>query len=66
MATIMPKSELLRKAVTYIDNRLRDEPNLSLGNLLDDAGMRFNLSPRDSMALHQIFENAAKRKQTDA
>ena len=65
MTTIMPQSEMQRRALTYIDNKLKDNPGLSLGNLLDEAGARFNLSPKDSMALQQLFADAAKRRQAD-
>lgn len=55
MPTIMPQSELLRKAVIFVDECRREKPNAKLGNLLDEAGMRFNLSPKDSEALLNLF-----------
>ena len=60
MPTIMPQSELLRKAVVFVDESRRDEPGANLGKLLDEAGMRFNLSPLDSEALWRLFSAAGK------
>ena len=57
MTTIMPQSELLRRAVQYIDDVRRDTPEKKLSQILDDAGMRFNLSPVDSEALRRLFES---------
>ena len=55
MPTVMPQSELLRKALIFVDERRREKPAAKLSNLLDEAGMRFNLSPRDSEALLHLF-----------
>lgn len=62
MTTIMPHSELVRKALFYIDERLADSPEAKVAPLLDEAGARFNLSPRDSEALLQLFKDARARK----
>jgi hypothetical protein len=55
MATIMPQSELLRRAVAYVGEERADNPDKKLSDLLDDASMRFNLSPLDSEALYRLF-----------
>ncbi|MDL2317349.1 hypothetical protein LJC59_09850 [Desulfovibrio sp. OttesenSCG-928-A18] len=55
MATIMPQSELLKRAVAFISESRKDAPGTPLGRLLDEAAMRFNLSPVDGAALERLF-----------
>lgn len=55
MATIIPQNELLRRALEYIDERAREHPDASLASLLDEAGMRFNLSPLDTASLERFI-----------
>lgn len=54
MSTIMPQSELLRKAVAYVDETIK----ASCGDahaILDEAAMRFNLGPKDAEFLRKFF-----------
>ena len=46
MATIMPASELVRRAAAW----------------LDEAGMRFNLNPLDAAALGRLFDPETQEK----
>ena len=55
MATVMPHEELVRRALQYISERRQASPELSFDALLDDASLRFNLSPRDQEALERLF-----------
>lgn len=55
MATIMPQSELLRRAVSYVNDTQKEEPSKKITDIVDDAAMRFNLSPLDSDALLRLF-----------
>lgn len=55
MATVMPQSELLRRAVKYVSDERGDNPEKKLAAIIDDASMRFNLSPLDSEALSRLF-----------
>ncbi|MBQ9537399.1 MAG: hypothetical protein IJU79_06415 [Desulfovibrionaceae bacterium] len=55
MATIVSQSELVRKAAEYINEKLAQDPKANLSKLLDDAGMRFNLTPLDAASLERIF-----------
>ena len=57
MATIVSQSELVRKAAEYINEKKAQDPSLSISKLLDDAGMRFNLTPLDAAALERIFSD---------
>lgn len=60
MTTIMPHSELLRKAVAHIDETLAQNPDQSLACLLTDAGLRFNLSPLEEEFLARFFKERAE------
>lgn len=57
MPTIMPQSELLRRAVTYANETRIDNPQRAMADILDEAAMRFNLSPLDSEALNRLFSS---------
>ena len=62
MATIISQSELLRRAVTYVNDARGDNPKRALASILDEAAMRFNLSPLDGEALHRLFEQESTPK----
>lgn len=55
MAVVIHQSELLRRAVAWLDARLRERPDASFSALLDEAGMRFNLSPGEAADLERLF-----------
>ncbi|ABB38744.1 hypothetical protein Dde_1947 [Oleidesulfovibrio alaskensis G20] len=54
MTTIMPNSELVRKAVEYIFQS--DKQNSSVEEQVEQAGMRFNLSPRECEMLEHFLK----------
>ena len=56
MNTIMPQGELVRKAAAYLSEERSHHPEKSLTTLLDETGMRFNLTPLDAMALERLFQ----------
>lgn len=56
MPTIMPKSELLRRAVTHVSEMRSEHPDKPLHEHIDDAAMRFNLSPIEAETLTRLFE----------
>jgi hypothetical protein len=58
MATVMPRDELTRRALRFVDETLRENPDRSLDALIDEAGARFNLSPLDSEALYRLFRES--------
>jgi hypothetical protein len=58
MSPIMPQSELLRRAVQYVNDARTDFPEKSLAAVIDEAAMRFNLSPLDGDALYRLFSSA--------
>lgn len=55
MATIVPQSDLVRKAAEFLAEERARNPQKSLSSLLDEAGMRFNLTPLDTEALERLF-----------
>ena len=57
MATILPHSELLRRAVSYVNDTRTDSPERKLASIIDEAAMRFNLSPLDGEALQRLFSS---------
>ena len=58
MSTVMPQSELLRKAITFISEE-RDSGK-AVHQLVDEAAMRFNLSPKDTQYLTNFFKDPDK------
>ena len=56
MATIVPKGEKIRQALKWIsDNRLDDEKK-SISLLIQEAGLKFNLSPKDEVFLENFYK----------
>ena len=45
MTTIQPEGEQIRKAVQWISDEKKDNPGKSRLKLIEEAGMKFNLSP---------------------
>lgn len=54
MATVMPDDELLRKAIRYVDEALKEQGR-SKRNALEEAAMRYNLGPVSCQYLHSVF-----------
>lgn len=58
MTTIVSCNELVHRAVAYVIETHRSEPSRSYEDLIDEAAMRFNLSPRECESLrHTICQN---------
>ena len=55
MSTIVHHEELVRRALTYILERKREDPDAETASLLDSAGARYNLSPIDQQALEHML-----------
>ena len=55
MNTIMPEGDGIKKAITWIDGAKSDQPEKKLITLIDEAGMNFNLSPKDSDFLFRFY-----------
>ena len=48
MATVQPQGDALKKAVQWISEQRKIDPNKNPAGLADEAAFRFDLSPRDS------------------
>ncbi len=48
MSTIQPQGENLRKAVQWVSEKRKQNPETDPAKLADEAGFKFDLSPRDS------------------
>ncbi len=59
MSSITPEKVAVRKAVQWV-SRMREEGNTPLACLIDEACVRFNLSPKDSEFLNQFFTGVDK------
>lgn len=57
MSTVQPKSEQLKKAVKWISEKRKQNPDINLTQLVDEAGFQFDLSPKDSQFLLRLVRN---------
>lgn len=55
MTTIVPPCELIKKAIKWISEQ-QSETDKSLKSLLEEAAMRFNLSPKDMEFMERFYE----------
>jgi hypothetical protein len=60
MSSILPPGETIRKAAAFVAETRKAAPSRSLESILDEAGMRFNLTPLDGEALHRLFADSAR------
>ncbi len=42
---VVPQGEGLRRALRWLDERVRDEPKADRGKLVSEASVRFDLTP---------------------
>ncbi len=56
MATIQPEGEKVRQAIKWISNRLKEDDEKSAGKWIDEAGARFNLSPKEEEFLRSFYK----------
>ena len=60
MATVQPKGEKVRQAVKWISDQLKENEDRSLARLIQDAGERFNLSPKDEEFLQAFYQEGSR------
>jgi hypothetical protein len=60
MSSTLPPGETIRKAAAFVAETRKANPSRSLASILDEAGMRFNLSPLDGEALHRFFSDSSR------
>lgn len=56
MATIIPKGEILRQAIKWISGELQGDNPKDIPLLIQDAALRFNLSPKDEEFLVNFYK----------
>ena len=57
MTTILPEGEHIRNTVKWISEEKQNNPCKSMTALLDEAAMRFNLSPKETESLIRILKD---------
>ncbi len=62
MHDLLPEGEALRKAVRFVSDAIREDPERPLAPLLDEASRRFDLSPREAELLADFCRQAHGRK----
>jgi len=55
MVTIQPKGEKVRQAVKWISSELQEDETKSIPKLIQEAAMRFNLSPVEEESLVSFY-----------
>lgn len=48
MTTVQPQGEALKKAIQWISQERKKDPNINLSILVDKTACQFDLSPKDS------------------
>ena len=56
MATIQPKGEKVRQAVKWISENLQEDEKRPIYRLIQDASLRFTLSPKEEDFLRSFYE----------
>ncbi len=65
MTTVISPCELTRKAIKWISEQ-RTETGKSVESLLEEAAMRFNLSPKDMEFMERFYaENSTELPECD-
>ncbi len=54
---MQPKGEKLKKAVRFISEKRQKNPDINLNKLVDDAGLQFDLSPKDGEFLLRFVKD---------
>ncbi len=59
MTAIHPQGEQIRKAIKYISEQRKENPDTDLTKLVDETALRFDLSPKDTEFLSRfVIEDA--------
>ncbi|MGD9150629.1 MAG: hypothetical protein PVG40_10055 [Desulfobacterales bacterium] len=56
MATVQPQGEDIRKAVKWISGERQYNPEAKLSKLIEEACLKFDLSPMDAEYLRNFFK----------
>ena len=65
MTTVMPEGGVVRKAIQWVSKMRGEGAKASLATLIEQASIRFNLSPKDCDFLCRFFseQQASESKQ---
>ncbi|MDZ7833151.1 MAG: hypothetical protein U5L07_15485 [Desulfobacterales bacterium] len=55
--SIQPEGEDLRKAIKWISEMRQEEPDKSLTRLVEEAGAKFDLPPKDQEFLYRFVRD---------
>lgn len=58
--SIQPEGEELRKATKWISAKLQYEPTVSLTKAIEEACVKFDLSPKDAEFIMRFFSQKDK------
>ena len=58
--SIQPQGEDIRKAVKWVAEQIEYEPQKDLVRILEEAGIRFDLSPLEMDFLQRFYREGAK------
>ena len=56
MGTIQPQGEEIRKAAKWLVEEHTDAPDKPLTGLIEEAALKFNLSPKEAMFLERFVK----------
>ena len=56
MGTIQPKGEQLRQAIKWISAERQENESRAIPRLIEEAALRFNLSPKDEEFLRSFYK----------
>ncbi|MBU1170296.1 MAG: hypothetical protein KKD44_12095 [Proteobacteria bacterium] len=60
MSTIIPEGQGIRKAIEWIEQERKDRPEKKTLQLIDSAGMRFNLAPNATEFLVRFYQEKSR------
>ncbi len=55
MASMMPEGEEIRKAIKWISEMREMQPDRKLSKLVEEAALKFDLSPQQTDFLYNFF-----------
>jgi len=60
MTTIMPEGEQFRRAIKWISDQRLDNPSAGLLKLIEEACLKFDLSPKDAESLMRFYTEGGR------
>jgi hypothetical protein len=60
--SILPEGEQLRRAVRWISDERQEKKDANLAKLIDEACVKFDLSPTDAEFLIRFFAEKSQEK----